>query len=456
MNCAAPRISGADRSLALAGLVLLAGTVPVAAQLSPNGGEFQVNTYTTSDQRVPAVACDTLGNCVVAWESYGSTGNDAVASSIQVQRYDRTGAPLGVEVQVNTYTIGSQVFPAVARDPEGNFVVVWQSSGSTGADFGSYGILGQRFNNAGAAVGGEFQVNSYTTGDQRLPAIASDALGNFVVAWQSLGSGSNDTSSFSIHARRFDVNGTPIGSELQVNTYTTNEQQAPAVASDALGNFIVTWESYGSAGTDQSNWSVQAQRYDANASPVGSQFQVNSYTTSVQRSPAVGADAPGNFFVVWESVGSIGNDASTYGIQGQRFDPNGLQLGSQFQVNTYTTSFQRYPAVAADAQGEFVIAWDSFGSSGPDASDWSVQMQRYDPTGTPLGGEVQVNSYTTSSQFASAVTRDGRGNFVVAWQSLGSSGTDSDSLSVHAQLYDGLFRDGFETGNTSRWSATAP
>ncbi len=434
------------------GCWLTACAFPLAAQLSPNGGEFQVNTYTTSDQRVPAVASDAQGNFVIVWSSYGSPGNDLFASSVQARRYDRSGTPLGVEVQVNTYTIGAQVFPAVARDPLGNFVVVWQSSGSTGGDLGSYGILGQRFNNNGVAVGGEFQVNAYTTGDQRFPAIAGDALGNFVVAWQSLGSGGNDTSSFSVHARRFDANATPIGSELQVNTYTTNEQQAPAVASDALGNFVVSWESYGSSGSDQSNWSVQAQRYDANSAAIGSQFQVNTFTPSVQRSPAVGSDAQGNFVVAWESL----TDGSTYSVQGQRFDLNGLQLGGQFQVNTYTTSFQRYPVVAADAQGAFVIVWDSFGSSGPDASGWSVQMQRYEPTGMPLGGEVQVNSYTTSSQQAADVTSDGLGDFVITWESLGSSGTDADSMSVQAQSYDGLFRDGFEIGNSTRWSGTAP
>lgn len=35
--------------------------------------------------------------------------------------------------------------------------------------------------------------------------------------------------------------------------------------------------------------------------PVGGQFQVNSYTTSVQEEPALAADAVCNFLVMWES-----------------------------------------------------------------------------------------------------------------------------------------------------------
>jgi len=43
-------------------------------------------------------------------------------------------------------------------------------------------------------LGSEFQVNSYTTGGQRLPSVASDAAGHFVVVWQSNGSSGSDSS----------------------------------------------------------------------------------------------------------------------------------------------------------------------------------------------------------------------------------------------------------------------
>src|SRR2546430_390177 len=54
--------------------------------------------------------------------------------------------------------------------------------------------------------------------------------------------------------------------------------------------------------------------------PVGGQFQVNTYTTSFQFRPAGTGDGAGNFVVVWESDGSAGSDTSGFSIQGQRYD----------------------------------------------------------------------------------------------------------------------------------------
>src|SRR2546430_14781880 len=70
------------------------------------------------------------------------------------------------------------------------------------------------------------------------------------------------------------------GPELQVNTYTTGGQGHPQVASGPRGTFVVVWTSDGSLGTDTDSTSIQGRRYDANGNPQGPQFQVNSYTTS--------------------------------------------------------------------------------------------------------------------------------------------------------------------------------
>ena len=51
----------------------------------------------------------------------------------------------------------------------------------------------------------------------------------------------------------------PSGTEFQVNTYTTNNQVFPSVASDSAGNFVVVWQSRGSAGSDTDGYSVQGQ-----------------------------------------------------------------------------------------------------------------------------------------------------------------------------------------------------
>src|SRR5688500_17456171 len=62
------------------------------------------------------------------------------------------------------------------------------------------------------ALGPELQVNTYTTDAQAIPSVASDASGNFIVAWQSVQDGSSD----SIIAARFDASGNPVGGEFLV------------------------------------------------------------------------------------------------------------------------------------------------------------------------------------------------------------------------------------------------
>ncbi len=55
-------------------LFALIGGSGLSAQV-PAGGEFQVNSYTASDQATPAVASDLAGNFIVAWQSYGQDGS---------------------------------------------------------------------------------------------------------------------------------------------------------------------------------------------------------------------------------------------------------------------------------------------------------------------------------------------------------------------------------------------
>jgi hypothetical protein len=198
------------------------------------GPAFRVNTYTTGDQTAASVAADPSGNFVVVWSSSGQDGSDL---GIFGQRYDSSGAPLGSEFRVNTYTTNSQGHPSVTADPSGNFVVVWESAFQDGFNAG---VFGQRFASSGVPLGPEFRVNTLTTGDQSSASIAADASGNFVVVW---GGTLQDGGGGGVFGQRFDSSGEPVGSEFRVNTYTTNDQADPAVAADPLGSFVVVWES---------------------------------------------------------------------------------------------------------------------------------------------------------------------------------------------------------------------
>ena len=77
----------------------------------------------------------------------------------------------------------------------------------------------------------------------------------------------------------------PQGSEFQVNSHTPNGQTYPSVAMQPGGDFVVAWESYTSPGTDTSSSSIQARRFTSDGSALGAQFQVNTYTTGFSGYP---------------------------------------------------------------------------------------------------------------------------------------------------------------------------
>jgi len=437
-------------------VIVLVGGIALAQEPVPLSGEFQINTYTTQQQYMAAVAADDAGNFVVAWASLGSYGTDTSQRSIQARRFDTSGNPKGNQFQVNTYTTDAQWDPDIAVDAQGAFVVAWTAwAGSFGTDsFRS--IQGQRYDASGTPVESEFQVNSFISDIQWLPALASRGQGDFVVTWSSRGSYGTDRSYFSIQGQRFDADGIPSGVQFQINSYTTSHQHRPAVDSDAQGNFVVVWDSNGSFGGDTSGGSVQGQRYDSSGTPVENEFQVNSFTTGSQSYPSLAVDPQGNFVVVWESSGSYGTDSDLRSIQAQRFDASGIPLGDQYQVNSYTTGDQFRSKVAVDSLGNFVVVWRSDGSYGDDVGSDSIQGQFYDASGAPVGGQFQVNTYTTGDPNRPAVAVDAQGNFVVVWASPGSYGTDMSNLSIQGQRFASraVFVDDFESGDTSSWSST--
>jgi hypothetical protein len=390
----------------------------------PIGGEFQVNTYLTNEQAEPSAAMDLNGNFVIAWNSDGQDGS---GYGIYAKRYDSNGNELvppvdackggevGNEFRVNNYTTDAQGHPSTAMDSNGNFMITWQSYGQDGS---AWGIYAQRYDNNGNLLGGEFQVNTYTTSEQWWPSVAMDSNGNFVIAWISDG---QDGDSYGIFAQHYDSSGNPLGGEFQVNIFTTNNQRFPSVAMDSNGNFVITWVS---DGQDGDNMGIYAQRYNSNGNPLGGEFQVNTYTTGNQWHPSTAMDYNGNFVIAWMSDG----------IFAQHYDNNGNPLGGEFLVNTFTPGSQTYPSTAMDSNGNFVIVWSS---DGQDGDDLGVYAQYYDDSGNPLGDEFQVNTYITENQYAPSAAMDSTGDLVIAWESWGPD-QDGFGSGIYAQRYDNI------------------
>ena len=422
------------RLIFVRGLCLVALLLPLAfasrafAQSSPVGDEFQINTV--DEVESPSVASDLQGAFVVVYLSFN--GGDV---RIFGQRFAASGEPSGAEFQIDSSPPNDRRSPAVAVDDDGDFVVVWQSG--DGQDGDERGIFARRFDASGAALGGELQVNNYSTGNQRQPAVAMTGSGDFVVAWQSR---DQDGSGYGVVARLFDDEGVPITDDLLVNTYTPGDQLIPEVSADAEGNFVVVWTAEGSGGDGYDVW---GRLFDAAGAPLSGEFVVNSDMPDHQIRADVVRDASGSFAVVWanEVFGGFPD------LKGRWFDDSGNPLTDDFQVTTHTAD---WPRIDMGLDGDLVVVWQSYGMDG---HNWGVFGRQFDSSGAPTGEEFQINTFTTGAQRDPVLTTQSTGEFVVVWEShLG--GFDGD---IFGQLFGQvLFEDGFESGDTSAWSVTVP
>ncbi|MCX7420292.1 MAG: GEVED domain-containing protein [Planctomycetia bacterium] len=142
---------------------------------------------------------------------------------------------------------------------------------------------------------------------------------------------------------------------------------------------------------------------------------VNTFTTGNQTEVVVASNQVSQSVIAWTSAGQ---DGSGNGIYARRY-VNGVASGAVFPVNTTTSGDQEEPAVAMDSSGNFVITWSGRGSVG---TDDNIYMQRFNASGTKLGGETIVNTELSASQLnASIAMNRTNGNFVVMWASNESS-----------------------------------
>ena len=329
----------------------------------------------------------------------------------------------GGEFRVNTATTGMQTSPAIAAEAGGDFMVVWTSRLTPG----SLTLpTGQRFDAAGNPRGGEFVVAPQEAG---LVDIATNRKGNSIVVWPAW---TPNGSPLGVFGQRYDPAGAPVGGEFRIDTFNSpvsaTWRARAAMAPD--NSFVVVWD----AGPDRdggpgSGYGVFMRRYDAAGSPLGGELLVNSSTPFHQQGPDVAMDGEGRFVVVWADQA---HDGSGYGVFGQRFDADGSRTGGEFLVNTYTTGHQSpitsHPVVERAPGGAFLVLWDDFGRDG---NSLGVYGQRFDADGQLAGADFRVTGHTQGPQFFSAAAMDDIGNFVVTW----TDDYDGNLLSVHGKRY---------------------
>lgn len=130
--------------------------------------------------------------------------------------------------------------------------------------------------------------------------------------------------------------------------------------------------------------------------PIATAFRIDS-TDSSSSQPAVAALANGGFVVVWQDVQHAGD------VQAAIFDAVGRRERS-FRVNATTTELHSMPAIAALDTGGFAIAW---------IGGTTVRSQTFDASGVRVGAELRTGSPTGRPSIAD-LTGPG---YVIGWNS---------------------------------------
>ncbi|MCR9201254.1 MAG: DUF2341 domain-containing protein [Planctomycetaceae bacterium] len=130
---------------------------------------------------------------------------------------------------------------------------------------------------------------------------------------------------------------------------------------------------------------------------------------------AVAISANGEYVVVWTSAQNSGADGDGTGVLMRRFNASGVPLSGEIQVNTQTTGDQLSASVALDENGRGVVVW---------RDDHDVMARVFDPYNGFVGTEFRVNTTTSGNRRSPTVDMQANGNFIVAWSGEGNNGND--------------------------------
>jgi hypothetical protein len=407
------------------------------------GPQFQVSDVESgyAYETEPSVATDARGNFVVVWRDY--LYGPPYGPQIQARLFASDGSPRSDPFLVGNRTTRyvSELAPSVAADADGDFVVVWNDYQYPGPPYGRL-IQGRLFASDGTPRGDSFQVSDFagSYNYELEPSVAADADGDFVVVWRDY-DGYGPRYGLQIQGRQFTANGTP-GGQFTVSSHTTGyaTERAPTVASDADGDFVVVWHEYQYPGPP-TGLLIQGRRFASNGMPRGEQFQVSDITAgySYEWEPSVAADADGDFVVAWLGYGGD-NLRYGYQIQGRQFAADGTP-GDQFQASSRTTgyAYERFPSVAASADGDFVVAWHDYQYSHSSALV-SIQGRRFASDGMPSDDQFQVSDTATAYGYnvMPSVAASADGDFVVVWRNYQYPGPPNGYLIQGRQFSVGI------------------
>ena len=306
-----------------------------AATDGSQAADEQILTDAGRQSRPAVAAANEDGRFAVAWQSEGQDGS---GWGVYLQPFTIAGIPDGDPRLVNTTTAGNQELPALAYLTDGSLVVTWTGNGPSG----THEVFGRRFDLAGNAVGGEFQLAGSGGGPTTNASVAATGGGGFAAVWQQA-TGAGDR----VFVRFFGTGATPLSDALEVDAGNARLPQLTGTDTGA----IVTWQRTGAGGQTE----VIARQFTP-AGSAGAEILVDGDTGTANAFAVPTLAEDGRLAVAW--AGADSTDAA--GVFVREFDADGNATGDERRLNSLTDGIQQFPEVVA-VDGEFLGMWSGVG-----------------------------------------------------------------------------------------------
>lgn len=396
-------VAGCCSMLAIPAVVLGQGS------FLTSGSEYSITGQLPGDQVRPCVNITTNGG-YITWQDNWIDGFGLGVGAMRLQS-DLTSSR--VPFRVNSLVAGDQENPQVSMLNNNGAVFAWQ-----GGQLGFQHIYARFLSPSNYWLTGDILVNSATNCFQNTPVVATLLNGNVVIAYGSVNQAAVD-SRMDVYLQMFSPAGSKIGSETLVNQFTSNNQRAPAIAALANGNFVVSWVSEQERWTDASNGvpsvDIYARIFNGDGSASTGEMLVN-VSSNVCASPSLAAAPDGGFIAAWTEKDLVVLN-NGWDVYARRFSAIGVG-GNVTRLNTQLYGDQLFPKIQG-AGTNYLAVWTSMGQDGSQEGVFGTSVN---DDATTSGSELQVNLTTRGPQKQQAIGSDGVGRFLVAWTMLGGRG----------------------------------
>ena len=306
----------------------------------------------TNDQGSPAVAANGA-NYLVVWTDWRNKPANVLYGDI----YGSVVSAEGVVQQTNGFpictSVNDQVQPKVSLLGT-NFLVVWQDARNSTASATNLDVYGARVAGTGAVLDPAGFAICTNAGAQTTPAVAGNQ-NQALVVWSDA---RVSAATADIYGARLSADGTVIDTNGFVVCVAPGLQSLPAVATDGQ-DYLVAWADARSSANFAPGIYTAIVDADASVQPTNG-FPIRNGTV-LQSAPAIAFNGA-NYLVSWQEARP--GFSTSFDIAVASVSLAG-SAGPEFTVtDSSNSSDYLLPAVAAAADGRFLVLDQTFGASG--------------------------------------------------------------------------------------------